>query len=52
MRFYVFGWSMENILRRPRNNYWPKDIFSVPVNMKRRFEKINSQFGFMYLVRE
>ena len=30
----------------------PKDIFSVPVNMKRRFEKINSQFGFMYLVRE
>ena len=30
----------------------PKDIFSVPVNMKRRFEKINSQFGFMYLVPE
>ena len=30
----------------------PKDIFSVPVNMKRRFEKISSQFGFMYLVRE
>ena len=30
----------------------PKDIFSVPVNTKRRFEKINSEFGFMYLVRE
>jgi mannose-6-phosphate isomerase-like protein (cupin superfamily) len=30
----------------------PKDIFSAPVNTKRRFEKINSEFGFMYLVRE
>jgi len=30
----------------------PKDIFSVPVNMKRRFEKISSEFGFMYLIRE
>ena len=30
----------------------PKDIFSAPANTKRRFEKINSQFGFMYLVRE
>ena len=30
----------------------PKDIFSVPVNTKRRFEKINNEFGFMYLVRE
>jgi len=30
----------------------PKDIFSVPINTKRRFEKINSEFGFMYLVRE
>ena len=30
----------------------PKDIFSVPVSTKRRFEKINSEFGFMYLVRE
>ena len=30
----------------------PKDIFSVPVNMKRRFEKISTAFGFMYLVRE
>ena len=30
----------------------PKDIFSAPVNTKRRFEKIDSEFGFMYLVRE
>jgi mannose-6-phosphate isomerase-like protein (cupin superfamily) len=30
----------------------PKDIFSVPINTKRRFEKINSEFGLMYLVRE
>ena len=30
----------------------PKDIFSVPINTKRRFEKINNEFGFMYLVRE
>ena len=30
----------------------PKDIFSAPVNTKRKFEKINSEFGFMYLVRE
>ena len=30
----------------------PKDIFSVPINTKRRFEKISTEFGFMYLVRE
>ncbi len=30
----------------------PKDIFSVPINTKRRFEKINNEFGFMYLVHE
>ena len=30
----------------------PKDIFSVPIYTKRRFEKINSEFGLMYLVRE
>ena len=30
----------------------PKDIFSVPINTKRRFEKINSEFGLIYLVRE
>ena len=41
----VFCEDQEIIIR-------PKDTFSVPINTKRRFEKINSEFGFMYLVRE